>query len=137
MKYFLLTLLFVSISVSSAFAITINPCNCKGDTSIGGACYAGVGGPAYAGPGGPAYAGPGGPCYNKAKKKAKATAPGGYAYAGPGGPCYAGPGGPCYQGPAGVSSKKKLVKMITCPMYCEPPKKNPIVDDSNLNKNNK
>jgi len=29
-----------------------NPCNCKGYSGPGGACYAGPGGPCYSGPGG-------------------------------------------------------------------------------------
>ena len=45
-----LTLSFTTIAIAQQCMA-----NCKGDTSIGGPCYAGIGGPAYAGIGGGAY----------------------------------------------------------------------------------
>ena len=103
-----LTLSFTTIAIAQQCMA-----NCRGDTSIGGPCYAGIGGPAYAGIGGGAYAGIGGPCYEGLGGGANKdigggayagpggpadTSPAGGAYAGPGGGCYAGIGGPCYTG---------------------------------------
>ena len=61
-NYCLLFVLTIGIN-SLAFGQCPAVCNCIGDKSFGGECYARYGGPAYKGFGGPAYDGYGGPCY--------------------------------------------------------------------------
>lgn len=95
----------------------IDVCNCRGDTSPSGPCYAGLGGPAYNGPGGPAYAGPGGPCY-RGPGGPLYDGPGGPRYRGPGGPLYDGPGGPCYDRPGGPCYPGPGGSLRHCPTEC-------------------